>query len=262
MQHTPATGARVGCWRSWRHLQVCRWQLECMGWACSITFCSHFKAWRACMVLLLLPAPHPGLISTLLSSSCHAAAAGSPAPGPPLRSPITTHVLDTCMGRPAPGVKATLARLAPGSAAAWQPLAAGQTDKDGRIGNLLAPSGTVEPGHYKMTWDTAEYMHRCSRQFPDFFPPGRRFYPSVSVEFEIHAGQVGDDVGARLWVLVWVCTRARCMGLSVLTAVLLPRHEFAMRQHCTVLCRTVQEREHFHVPLTWNPFGYSTYRGS
>ncbi|KAI3430401.1 hypothetical protein D9Q98_004996 [Chlorella vulgaris] len=139
------------------------------------------------------------------------AAAGSPAPGPPLRSPITTHVLDTCMGRPAPGVKATLARLAPGSAAAWQPLAAGQTDKDGRIGNLLAPSGTVEPGHYKMTWDTAEYMHRCSRQFPDFFPPGRRFYPSVSVEFEIHAGQ---------------------------------------------------EREHFHVPLTWNPFGYSTYRGS
>lgn len=24
----------------------------------------------------------------------------------------------------------------------------------------------------------------------------------------------------------------------------------------------VQAREHFHVPLTWNPFGYSTYRGS
>ena len=24
----------------------------------------------------------------------------------------------------------------------------------------------------------------------------------------------------------------------------------------------LQVREHFHVPLTWNPFGYSTYRGS
>ena len=23
-----------------------------------------------------------------------------------------------------------------------------------------------------------------------------------------------------------------------------------------------QAREHFHVPLTWNPYGYSTYRGS
>ena len=23
-----------------------------------------------------------------------------------------------------------------------------------------------------------------------------------------------------------------------------------------------QTREHFHVPLTWNPYGYSTYRGS
>lgn len=23
-----------------------------------------------------------------------------------------------------------------------------------------------------------------------------------------------------------------------------------------------QTRQHFHVPLTWNPYGYSTYRGS
>ena len=23
-----------------------------------------------------------------------------------------------------------------------------------------------------------------------------------------------------------------------------------------------QTRDHFHVPLTWNPYGYSTYRGS
>ena len=23
-----------------------------------------------------------------------------------------------------------------------------------------------------------------------------------------------------------------------------------------------QTGEHFHVPLTWNPYGYSTYRGS
>ncbi len=23
-----------------------------------------------------------------------------------------------------------------------------------------------------------------------------------------------------------------------------------------------QSTEHFHVPLTWNPYGYSTYRGS
>ncbi len=24
----------------------------------------------------------------------------------------------------------------------------------------------------------------------------------------------------------------------------------------------LQERQHFHIPLTWNPYGYSTYRGS
>ena len=62
------------------------------------------------------------------------------ADGPPPRSPITTHVLDTCMGRPAPDVAVTLARAAPGSGAtAWEVVARGRTNADGRIGDLLTP---------------------------------------------------------------------------------------------------------------------------
>lgn len=119
------------------------------------------------------------------------AAVGSPPAGPPMRSPITTHVLDTAVGRPAPAVHVTLARRAPGSAAAWEQVAVGRTNKDGRVPDLLPPADWVQAGHYRITWDTAEYMARCSAEHPAFFTPTRRFYPSVSVEFEIQPHQVG-----------------------------------------------------------------------
>lgn len=44
------------------------------------------------------------------------------------------------MGRPAPDVAVTLARAAPGSGAtAWEVVARGRTNADGRIGDLLTP---------------------------------------------------------------------------------------------------------------------------
>ncbi|PSC67174.1 5-hydroxyisourate isoform B [Micractinium conductrix] len=140
-----------------------------------------------------------------------AADADRRADGPPPRSPITTHVLDTCMGRPAPDVAVTLARAAPGSGAtAWEVVARGRTNADGRIGDLLTPGVPPLPGHYRITFDVDEYQQRVLAAHPGFFA-GRRFYPAASVEFEI---------------------------------------------------RPDQTSQHFHVPLTWNPFGYSTYRGS
>lgn len=126
------------------------------------------------------------------------------------RSPITTHVLDTCMGRPAPDVAVTLQRRALESNAAWETVATACTNSDGRIPDLLPPSTHVEAGVYRISFDTAEYMARCRADHPDFFPE-RPFYPSVSVCFQVLPSQV---------------------------------------------------HQHFHVPLTWNPYGYSTYRGS
>ena len=129
---------------------------------------------------------------------------------PSLRSPITTHVLDTCLGRPAAGVAVSLQRLAPGSAEGWEVLAERRTNQDGRVPDLLPPADTVDPGTYKITFDTAEYMARCAAAHPTFFtrPP---FYPAAAVTFAVAPDQT---------------------------------------------------RQHFHVPLTWNPYGYSTYRGS
>lgn len=79
----------------------------------------------------------------------------------PLRSPITTHVLDTTLGRPAQGLPTSLHRLMDGSQRMWDCLASGLTDADGRIGNLLPPAGWVAPGVYQMRFNTDAYLRAC-----------------------------------------------------------------------------------------------------
>ena len=45
-------------------------------------------------------------------------------------SPITTHILDTSLGRPASGVLVTLSYQEKGE---WKQLAEGETNRDGRV---------------------------------------------------------------------------------------------------------------------------------
>lgn len=95
-----------------------------------------------------------------------------------MRSPITTHVLDTALGKPAAGVHLVLERVhdhAPPGLGGDTELARGVTDADGRVADLLAP-GSLEAGTYRITFDTAAYFAATDRQ---------SFYPSVSVVFEI-----------------------------------------------------------------------------
>lgn len=89
-----------------------------------------------------------------------------------MSSPITTHVLDTASGRPAAGVPiALLSREGDG----WRELAAGVTNDDGRIADLLA-EGSLAPGDYRMRFDTASYF--AAQKVTGF-------YPQVEVEFTI-----------------------------------------------------------------------------
>lgn len=78
-----------------------------------------------------------------------------------LRSPITTHVLDTALGQPAQDLPITLHRLMDGSHGVWDCLASGFTDADGRIGNLMTPSNYVAPGDYQMRFNTGSYLRAC-----------------------------------------------------------------------------------------------------
>jgi 5-hydroxyisourate hydrolase/2-oxo-4-hydroxy-4-carboxy-5-ureidoimidazoline decarboxylase len=100
------------------------------------------------------------LAAHLTAPTAAAAAAGGSSHGP-LRSPITTHVLDTSLGRPAQGLPISLHRLMESSQRMFDCLARGVTDADGRIGNLLPPAGWVAPGVYQMRFDTGTYLQAC-----------------------------------------------------------------------------------------------------
>jgi 5-hydroxyisourate hydrolase len=91
-----------------------------------------------------------------------------------VKSPITTHVLDTSLGRPARGVPAMLEIQDDDG---WRELATGETNDDGRIGDMLAP-GSLRAATYRITFDTAAY----------FTAQGvTSFYPSVTVVFSVRA---------------------------------------------------------------------------
>lgn len=41
-----------------------------------------------------------------------------------------------------------------------------------------------------------------------------------------------------------------------------PEEPFYPAVHVQFRITPQQTRQHFHIPLTWNPYSYSTYRGS
>jgi 5-hydroxyisourate hydrolase len=90
-----------------------------------------------------------------------------------MRSPITTHILDTTLGKPAPGVPTTLAYMEPSG---WADLASGKTDDDGRIATLLSPEYKLAPGSYRMTFDTKAYFDSLGT---------KGFYPKVEIHFDL-----------------------------------------------------------------------------
>ncbi|XP_004510201.1 uric acid degradation bifunctional protein TTL isoform X2 [Cicer arietinum] len=123
------------------------------------------------------------------------------------RPPITTHVLDVSRGCPASGIEVLLevwkgnkARPTFGAAdsGSWVVQGSSTTNLDGRSGQLLNIVDDVNPGIYRISFNTGKYN-----------PSG--FFPYVSIVFEILESQ---------------------------------------------------KKEHFHVPLLFSPFSFSTYRGS
>ncbi|NML67747.1 hydroxyisourate hydrolase [Hymenobacter sp. RP-2-7] len=81
-------------------------------------------------------------------------------------SQLTTHILDTTLGRPAAGVAVAL--LAPAGPADWRELAHGTTNADGRLTNLLPLGQRLAPGVYKLRFATGAYFERTST--PHFYP--------------------------------------------------------------------------------------------
>ena len=91
-------------------------------------------------------------------------------------SPITSHVLDTALGRPALGVPITLERK--NDEGKWEQLGAGATDDDGRLKTLLPAGAPAAKGVYRVTFDTGAYFEATQQ---------RVFYPECTVVFVLDA---------------------------------------------------------------------------
>jgi 5-hydroxyisourate hydrolase len=89
-------------------------------------------------------------------------------------SPITTHVLDTALGRPAEGIAVVL-ELA-NAKDRWTLLGQGRTNADGRISTLLPDGAILAQGTYRLRFATDAYFAALGV---------RAFYPEVMVHFRL-----------------------------------------------------------------------------
>jgi 5-hydroxyisourate hydrolase len=84
-------------------------------------------------------------------------------------STISTHVLDTALGKPAAGIRVTLHRDA-------ALIGSSVTDEDGRVRDLLAHGSSLSAGDYRLTFSVAEYFGASKR---------RSFYNEIVIHFSI-----------------------------------------------------------------------------
>jgi 5-hydroxyisourate hydrolase len=91
---------------------------------------------------------------------------------------ITTHVLDIARGIPAAGVTVTLEMRQQGR---WLPVARGSTDRDGRLMNLAGDDHPLQPGTYRLTFDTGTYQRDLGIPSP--------FFPEVKIVFNVDGAE-------------------------------------------------------------------------
>lgn len=87
-------------------------------------------------------------------------------------STISTHVLDTSLGKPAQGIAITLERDG-------QLLGSGVTDGDGRVRELLTPGTTLSPGIHTLAFEVADYFTAMRRE---------AFYDRIVISFRVESG--------------------------------------------------------------------------
>lgn len=90
---------------------------------------------------------------------------------------LSTHLLDLSLGRPATNVAVSLARWAETD---WAPVHQARTDADGRIHSLVPEGELLDPGTFRMRFDTAAY----------FTVQGRSsLYPFIDIVFQLEDAQ-------------------------------------------------------------------------
>ena len=91
---------------------------------------------------------------------------------------ISTHVLDSALGKPAKDVPVRLERQE--SNGEWRVLSLLRTDSDGRCAQLLPENESLSVGTYRLAFDTATYFHVQKID---------GLYPVVEITFEAREGE-------------------------------------------------------------------------
>ncbi|MGW9424317.1 hydroxyisourate hydrolase [Streptomyces koyangensis] len=108
---------------------------------------------------------------------------------------VSTHILDTSIGRPAEGVRVTLSART-GAGAPWAELGASRTDPDGRCKDL--PALPAETAHVRLDFDTEAYFAadgtepkkqaEAQQDAPRVRDSGA-FFPEVAITFAVSPGE-------------------------------------------------------------------------
>jgi 5-hydroxyisourate hydrolase len=94
---------------------------------------------------------------------------------------ISTHILDTALGRPAAGVPVTLALMENGD---WSLINEAITDGDGRCKHLLPPTQPLQAGVYRIHFETAVYYER--NRLEGLYPYVEIFFAASDKEQHYH----------------------------------------------------------------------------
>ncbi|MGX1815304.1 hydroxyisourate hydrolase [Streptomyces albidoflavus] len=108
---------------------------------------------------------------------------------------VSTHILDTSIGRPAEGVRVTLSART-GAGAPWAELGASRTDADGRCKDL--PALPAETAHVRLDFDAEAYFAadgtepkkqaEAQQDAPRVRDSGA-FFPEVAITFAVSPGE-------------------------------------------------------------------------
>ncbi len=104
---------------------------------------------------------------------------------------VSTHILDTSVGRPAEGVAVRLSARS-GRDADWQALGGSATDADGRCKDLPAlPEGTT---HVRLDFAVEPYFEKKQADAQQDAPANRDsgagvFFPEVAITFAVAPGE-------------------------------------------------------------------------
>ena len=112
---------------------------------------------------------------------------------------LSTHVLDTARGRPAPGVSIELSAA---DGERWTPLARTCTNADGRTDEPLLAGDAVRPGRYRLSFAAGDYFRATGVELPE--PP---FVDVVVIDFGI--AEAGGNYHVPLLVSPWAWSTYR-----------------------------------------------------